>query len=61
MYCSAQYARAPDANRLVLIGQVVRPVVVVRLDDVGVGPKVILRATVRGQVLKVARILGDLQ
>ncbi len=51
---------SPDADGLVLVCQVVRAVPVVGLDDVVVGAVEVLRAAVRGKVLKVAGVLGHL-
>lgn len=52
--------RQPDADELVLAGQVQSAVKVEGLDGVGVGPEEVLHAPVRGQVGEVARVLGDL-
>ena len=50
----------PNANCLILVCKVVRPVIVVGLDDVAVGSVVVLGAAVRGEVLVVAGILSHL-
>ncbi len=55
------FPSSPDADCLVLVGQVVRAVKVEGLDNVGVGSEVVLRAAVRSQVLELARELGHLE
>ena len=50
----------PDADVLVLIGEVLAAGKVVGLDGADVGAEVVLLAAVRGQIVVVAGVLGDL-
>ena len=52
---------SPDADGLLLIGQMLAAVEVVGPDNARVGAEVVLRAAVRGEVVIVAAVLGHLR
>lgn len=52
---------SPDANDLILVGQVFTAGVVVGPDHAGVAAKEVLGTSLGGQVVVVAAVLSDLQ
>ena len=51
----------PNTDCLILIGKMMRTVIVVRLDNVGVGTKVVLGAAIGCKIFKVTGVLSYLK